>query len=139
MPCLLRLCTPWGVVAISERYAGVSPRLSLHFSNLSGIQPSPPHLSIQGVLVHLAPSSRTTDFQRMSPFKPRPARDETFYFILIDLSRTWDFQRGKRGGKTPQAFQVIPTPIQKETGPRSAEIPVHRRPISPRPQSTHLF
>lgn len=35
MPCLLRLCTPWGVA--SEWYAGVGPRLCLHFSSLSGI------------------------------------------------------------------------------------------------------
>lgn len=80
MPCLLRLCAPWGVVAISKRYAGVSLILSLPFSNLSGVQPSPPHLSIQGVLVHLAPSSRTTDFQRMPPFKPRPARNGDLLF-----------------------------------------------------------
>lgn len=60
MPCLLRLCAPWGVVAVSERFAGASPRLSLRFSNLSGEYW--PLLSIQ--LVHLASSSRSIDFQR---------------------------------------------------------------------------
>lgn len=74
MPCLLRLCAPWDVVARSEGCAAVGPRLR-SFREGAGDFPCTlptskeyrPPLCIQGVLVHLPPFSRSTEFQRGPP------------------------------------------------------------------------
>lgn len=101
MPCLLRLCTPWGVVALSERYRGESQTFSALFQpQWNTAQPTTSfHPGRTG-----SPSSLLQDHRfpkNVSLQTLTSKRWVTFYFILIDLSRTWDFQRGKRGRKNP--------------------------------------
>lgn len=101
MPCLLRLWTPWGVVAISERYRGESQTFSALFQpQWNTAQPT---TSFHPGRTD-SPSSLLQDHRfpkNVSLQTQTSKRWVTFYFILIDLSRTWDFQRGKGGRKNP--------------------------------------
>lgn len=85
MSCLLRLCAPWGVVTISEGCRGEFRTflllrgdwgLSLHFSNLNGIQATAVHLRSSWEVP--SPSSLLHIYRlpKMPSFEPRPVTGE---------------------------------------------------------------